>query len=609
MNKVGYRPDIDGLRAVAVILVVLNHLGFSAFSGGFIGVDVFFVISGFLIGKILLAERQAGTFSFVTFYEKRIRRLFPMLVFVCVSVFLTSFLFTDPVYLRDTSGWIFSSLTLISNVYAYFTTGYFSDAAHMKPMLHAWSLSVEEQFYLIFPIILIMVRYSALKIVLAVIAIISFVYSFYASIYYPDNAYYFVFSRAWEFCVGVYASRYYPRVSGAVVDYFVGFSLLVILISSFVIDESYYFPGISALPIVMASSIILRYGGSSRVSAVIANRVLVRVGLISYSIYLLHQPILALMYKYYNLSEFTALSKVVVLIVICFLSYFTHRYIETPFRYAAMSVRQVYITYFMVTTIVASLALLTYASAGFPQRFLQMPDTPVKNGLHSPDRNRCHTSGEDYLAVADACVLNDAEVGVVVFGDSHGVELAYALSNEIPTVGVKQLTFSACSFGVAVPGCRQWLYDVENYLIDVEERLNVIVIFRYGIYSDIEGYYEKFRNFVSVVASAGHEVIIVSSIPKLSDDVFQLYYPLGVWKSKPDHEGKVMSFDVTGDIKCDFLTKGLLGFECVDPIDQGIGSLIEKEGKLLYFDDNHLSIYGAEELIGRLLPLMEVDYE
>src|SRR5580704_10816415 len=204
-----YRPDIDGLRAVAVLLVVAFHTGIGKFRGGFVGVDVFFVISGFLISSVILSEISAGHFSIAAFYERRIRRIFPALV---VMMFVTSFLAAKyflPSELTDYAKSLLAATFSVSNFYFWRQSGYFDAPAALKPLLHTWSLAVEEQFYIVFPLFLLLVRRlfpTRLRISIIAVAIVSFAASVLGAYQHSSSAFYLAPTRAWELLLGTVLS-------------------------------------------------------------------------------------------------------------------------------------------------------------------------------------------------------------------------------------------------------------------------------------------------------------------------------------------------------------------------------------------------------------------
>src|SRR5262245_6181519 len=265
-NMFKYRADIDGLRAVAVLPVVLFHAGITLFSGGFVGVDVFFVISGFLITGIIIADMEQGRYSIAGFYERRIRRIVPAyLVTVVVTLAVALFLLLpdDLAELGDSALW---SALMSSNLFFWVESkDYFNGAAELKPLLHTWSLSVEEQFYLFFPIVLLAIkplglwRYAAAICLLA--AVISFGLSIYGVAYAPMASFYLLPTRAWELLVGsLLAFGLFPALNRKLAGWEALAGLALILVPVFLYTAATPFPGLAALPPVMGAALIIHSG-------------------------------------------------------------------------------------------------------------------------------------------------------------------------------------------------------------------------------------------------------------------------------------------------------------------------------------------------------------
>ncbi len=295
-----YRPDIDGLRAVAVVPVVLFHVGFPIVTGGFVGVDIFFVISGYLISSIIFKEISQDRFSYVDFYDRRIRRIFPALFVVLLAVITAAFFLLFPVeYLKLGSSVIFSALSL-ANVYFYVTINYFE--GDNNPLLHLWSLAVEEQFYLVFPLILSLgwkrlgAKVTYLLAVIALVSLISaeiFVRSdSQASFYLPQF-------RVWELLIGSILATSNVDAPASVwwrnLLAVVGFALVVG--SILLLDRASRFPGLSAVPACAGTALLIMSASKDRsnfISQLLSLSPIRFVGLISYSLYLWHWPVIVL---------------------------------------------------------------------------------------------------------------------------------------------------------------------------------------------------------------------------------------------------------------------------------------------------------------------------
>lgn len=334
-----YRREIDGLRAIAVIAVILFHAGFDSLSGGFIGVDVFFVISGYLITSIILAELRDGTFSITHFYERRARRILPALFAVMIASLPLAWLLLPATEMRDFGQSVAAVALFFSNVLFLYQSGYFDTAAELKPLLHTWSLAVEEQYYIFFPIVLLILwRYRARQLMrwLSAFLLASLLLAQWASVVQPAAAFYLLPTRAWELLLGASAALYLSRnhritVSKTLAEV-AGFSGLVLIgFSAVVYSKLTPFPGFYALaPTLGALLIILFSTRQSFVGRLLGSRLLVGIGLASYSAYLWHQPIFAFV-RHAEISsdlEVRALQ----LLLVALLSYVGWKYIESPFR-------------------------------------------------------------------------------------------------------------------------------------------------------------------------------------------------------------------------------------------------------------------------------------
>lgn len=333
-----YRPDIDGLRALSVIAVVLFHAEYALFSGGFVGVDVFFVISGFLITRLLVDEIRAGTFSFANFYMRRARRLFPALWFTAASSFVLAFLLFSPAHLERFGGAVFWTLASISNFYFWGEEGYFDAAATFKPLLHTWSLSVEEQFYMVWPaLMLLLLRRLGYWIALAAIIVLAA-----TSLYWSERmlsadalaAFFLTPFRLFELAIGallVWIPRWQPR-HALWLEFMLVSGLGLIAYAVFTFTDESRFPGLLALIPCGGAALAIYAGRAPRCGRLLSNPLAVHIGLISYSLYLIHWPLLVF-YQYYTFEPLSALERLALVAAAIASAEFMFRYIERPLRH------------------------------------------------------------------------------------------------------------------------------------------------------------------------------------------------------------------------------------------------------------------------------------
>ncbi len=296
-----YRPDIDGLRAIAVLAVVFFHLDYPFFKGGYIGVDVFFVISGFLISQIIYTKTQNNNFSFRHFYKKRILRILPVLfTLILVCLIVGSFiLLSDEYYDLGVSS--IASTLFVPNILYWFNTGYFEIEAEATPLLHLWSLGVEEQFYILFPLFAYLILTRLNKFQVVAITTLLILVSFYINVVYTrldiTFSFYMLFSRAWELLAGFLLTlilQHIKNINGAVIEITSIAGCCLIILPIYWFDTHILFPGYYALMPVLGSMLIIFSGSFEKetyVKKILSHKYLVFIGLISYSLYLWHWPI------------------------------------------------------------------------------------------------------------------------------------------------------------------------------------------------------------------------------------------------------------------------------------------------------------------------------
>jgi peptidoglycan/LPS O-acetylase OafA/YrhL len=333
-----YRPDIDGLRAVAVLSVLFYHAGLPPFFGGFIGVDIFFVISGYLITGILFADLQRDDFSIARFYERRIRRIFPAL-YVTIAFTLTGatvlFSSVDLERLHDAMPWL---AAFVSNVYFMNHTGYFDAASEQNAILQTWSLAIEEQFYVVFPLALALGhRYARphLRSIVLAVALLSLAFSIAIVDRDARTAFFSMPGRLWELMAGaLLALGLFPSATSAIIrNWIAAIGAALVAASLVLLTNDTPFPGANAVPVCLGTALMIwaNTSGSTLVGKVLSLRPMVFVGLISYSLYLFHWPMLTFA-RYWLKADFTLVHALVVLCAAFIAAAASWRYVETPFR-------------------------------------------------------------------------------------------------------------------------------------------------------------------------------------------------------------------------------------------------------------------------------------
>ena len=335
-----YRKEVDGLRAIAVFSVVFFHAGFSFFKGGFIGVDVFFVISGYLITNIILKEIIEKKFSIKNFYERRARRILPALFLVLFTTIPLAVIFLTRSELSSFFKSLVATSIFLSNIFFWKEAPYFNSGAELKPLLHTWSLSIEEQFYIFFPIALLLLWRIKKKLTIyffIIIFIISLSTAEYSSKIFPNANFYFIFTRAWELAIGAIIAYYYIHRKNENIfskksrEVFSFFGFIAILFSIFFYSEQSRFPGFQALVPTLGSAMILIFANKNTfIGKFLSNKFLVSIGLISYSFYLWHQPLFAFAKSYY--VNIDIINKFYIIFFALILSFFSWKFVEKNFR-------------------------------------------------------------------------------------------------------------------------------------------------------------------------------------------------------------------------------------------------------------------------------------
>lgn len=431
MKSVKYRPDIDGLRTLAVLMVILYHVGVQKISGGFIGVDVFFVISGYLITGIIYPRLHENSFSYKEFYLRRIKRIYPTLLVVVLTTFIASYFFMMQTDFKEFINSALASLFSLSNFFFMLNTGgYFDQSTDNLPLLHTWSLSLEEQFYIFWPVILALsIKFRKCTIILISLFLFSTGYSQYLALSNASFAYYMLPSRAFELLIGSFCSIYLKNISPSKITRTV-LSLLgafLVIASSFILSKNSSFPGFNALPVCIGTAMIIIAGNGNNypyVNKMLSFKPIVYIGKISYAAYLWHWPLIA--FYHYRGLPLTPLNQVAIIATTFLLSSITFHFIENKTRYLNISFQKALLYFTTLPIIVFSaITVISYKTDGFAYRFNGYMDELSAKNDPSKIRSACHTNyyknNWDIKTIIPECNIGDTSrpVDGYLWGDSY----------------------------------------------------------------------------------------------------------------------------------------------------------------------------------------------
>lgn len=602
-----YRAEIDGLRAVAIIPVIFFHAGFELFSGGFIGVDVFFVISGYLITTLLIEDIEKKQFSILKFYERRARRILPALFFLMFVCILFAWVWMLPDQMKNFSQSLVAVSLFLSNILFWRESGYFDSAAEEKPLLHTWSLAVEEQYYVLFPIFLILTwRFGKKRVfwIIVIIAAISLILSEWGWRKNANANFYLAHTRAWEIFAGSISAFIVQKNGVKKNNLFALFGLTAIIFSIFVYDEKTPFPSIySLIPVVGAMLFVLYADKQTYVAKILSNKLIVGIGLISYSTYLWHQPLFA--FARIKLFEHpSALLMTILIFLSIILGYLSWRFVEKPFRIQNKFRRkQIFIISLLCVIAFTSFGLVGHFKNGIINRFSDDDIKLLNSATSSPLRSKCHFSQKIESIEFNACNYFSEVTTVAVFGDSHATELAFVLAKELEKDGKAVLhhTMSGCRHNFRKNDeyqsvCYNWHEKTIESLKKNKTIKTVILSYRNEKYIKDQSYRKSLVNIADTLASSDKKVILVLQAP-LPGVHINKYLNFAMYNRNSDIKGLSRAeWNKIYFSKKDLLKELPDKINVVDPeklLCDKNNCFVIKDYKAFYFDDNHLSLEGA----------------
>ncbi|NKB99606.1 MAG: acyltransferase family protein [Pseudomonadales bacterium] len=651
MPNLGYRADIDGLRAVAVLPVVFYHAGFETFSGGFVGVDVFFVISGFLITSILASEIRSGQFALRSFYIRRARRLFPALFAVLAASSIAAFGLLMPWELEDFGKSVSTTALFSSNFLFFSEAGYFDGPAELKPLLHTWSLAIEEQYYLLFPGFLLLIHKRLRSHFMAWtggVFVLSFVISLWSVANGPDAAFYLLPSRAWELLVGsLLALAPVPRLPEAVRELAGLAGLALIFVAVFSFDAQTMFPGAAALLPCLGAGLIIacgREGESTMTMKILELRAVVFFGLISYSLYLWHWPILVFA-KHYFLTPLSLTQVWVLVTVAVAVAIFSWHFIEKPFRGKKGKLTGTGVLRGSMALMLAAIVVgVVYDQTdGLPGR---LPDNVGAIAAVSDDkpreRKRCEGIAPEELSFERVCRVNDIEEppSFAVWGDSHAMAA-------MPTIGRVAAETNVNGLNITSNGCTPLLglwrpaRDAQRECVAFNEASldlirrhpeidTIIFVSRWArhVHGTVFGNEDAANMFFADAQTSAstptenrrifsdalqetlvqlltldRRIVIIGPVPETGNDIpnvlaksvwrgrsLDLTVPRELFDARQEHVSEIFR---AAHKKSSFEYFAAHDYFC----DERVCEVTNDDGLPLYFDDNHISSHGGQRLV------------
>lgn len=547
-----YRPDIDGLRSVAVLSVLLFHLGATWLPGGFVGVDVFFVISGYLITKNLTEHIERGGLSLIDFYDRRIRRIAPAALTVLVVTLLAGYFLLMPGDYASLGKSAVYSAFGAGNLFFFWHTGYFDREASLQPLLHMWSLGVEEQFYVAWPVVLALIlriakrRRSLTISMIAVISAISFAICLHELKIDPKAAFYLPHNRAWELGVGaliVFVPPLRPRVMAEVAGLA---GALLIAFGLFTLRHSDPFPGLNAVAPVLGSALLVWPRSKNWSGQILATAPMRWLGLISYSVYLWHWPVIVLFRHWGNSAAPTAAEAAFLIVLSVGLAWVSWRFIEQPFRRSGRPTISIPIG-ITAAGITAALAFIVIAYQGFERRIgsdmTALSSLDVMWQWHCPRVKQIQGLDRPYCEFG--APWGKSTVKAIVWGDSHAEHMAPIIESAAEYQNASFLLYRECPAALGgharriwteVPGYVQRCTDMRQRAIktltaDPSISLVILaaswsalgnVVSQDGTLKGHPGPYdiigEGVRSLIEATAAPGRRFILIADVPQLHSD-------------------------------------------------------------------------------------------
>ena len=618
-DKLSYRADIDGLRAIAIVSVVVFHYGLWLEDSGFAGVDLFFAISGYLITSLIKQDITAGTFSLVDFYARRIRRIVPALLVMTLVVLAVGLIMLGPSDLEALGASGLAAIFGYANFHFYFATGYFDTAAFTKPLLHTWSLGVEEQFYLIWAPLLFAAAYltgkafgNVMVALLIAIIVASFTMALFLSKEDPDLGFYMPHARAWELGLGALAALVpLPKV-GKTLMQLLSVVALASLIGGFAALE--YFGGNNiwgVFAVVGGGAAVLWLSGQGTfVSRVLSLPPFPAIGLVSYSLYLWHWPVLVFLFIWNNELDLTGTQALSALAVAASISVLSYYLVEKPARRPAIQRSTVYVAGVGGMAAVGLMAFALIALNGLPSRFNSEAQAILTSGTREApkfSRRACTVTTSSASWERD-CVVGDAPDGAIaVIGDSFAGAYQQAINDRFPDTNLFRAACSGSSplYVTKEPrsGCeRLWAWFYGDLI--VKKRVEtVVIVARWHSKS-----YPSLAETVSYLTSQGIRVVVVGQQPEFDVSPKQIVEAAFLPRARYETPGLLRQADKkrqeNARMREETEREGGEFFDPLEVLCEGdVCRTATPDGIAMAYDYGHLTAAGADYLVGEFAKL------
>lgn len=650
MRRMTYIKHIDGLRALAVLGALFLHLDFSFLSGGYVGVDIFFVISGFLITRLIIEEiHETGTLNFLNFYFRRSVRILPTLFFMVFISWFFGFLLFSPDHFKNIGGQVVSSVLSLSNFYFWSQSGYFDVASRLKPLLNTWTLGAEEQFYLLWPLLLFLVSVRMSRKYLLGFIILVFILSLVLNFLFQKNdlsaLYYLMPFRMFELCFGAFMVWIMPyKVSrNVVLEILCLLGTVMLLYPMITYTPNTVFPSYNALIPITGTALVIYAGSAKYLGTLFSNRVSRGLGIISYSLYLVHWPLIVFFTYYFSIALLLA-EKLLLVALSLFFATLVHFYIEQPFRkkiprQQVKAQIQLMLKWAWIAAILLVLGASTYCLDGWPWR------PPVSHRKLAEQENQAHLSdfgGTGFLNNGWIYGSNKDSPDLIMMGDSHVQMLSSGIYNEI-AVPYHQKTYIASASCLMLPNTSRLIQDFDANTIcpnAFHDGLTALYKNPHSVLILSQGWAYQFPFAIDMLSK---QLFKINPMSSRYEDYFLFTKRLDQLRALIGTRKLILIGDISGALLVDpkdcLLRPFFKNLPCtkkqriaenktqgqvnansildqyakthkntyfINPYDilcaDGYCPSVNSQGEFYYYDQGHLSVFGSEYLIRNIRP-------